>query len=393
MPKVTDAKVGFEITGDFPHAAWTEWMTYTGVTGGAQPFSLVKDSAITPDQGSVNPFVPGTAVLADNRSYRLLILPKGTDQSTIAAPLRDVPASNVLFSPTTGYSFAVANRVYNAFPGYNQGGAGGPKNIAVPDGASRRPHHGRGRRLLEPQPDPEPAAADGRCRAPVSRPPARSPSPTARPWGAGPGAGSSGYRRRSTRPSSTRSYIEFTRPPLIAGADVSSIPPPDSCAGYLGAATSTSQIGLIRIPKVATWFDTSNLTPSSTFVQEDTTYISLTQYGASPVDLCPGRSRPPPAWATSELLLDSSGGSTVVVWPRTLPDDQQQQVFALAKKNGWALRAWRRAGRCDHRQHAPADEGHLRVLPGRLHADGRPQGCALLLRRQHLVDEVGRRDR
>ena len=132
MPKVTDAKVGFEITGDFPHAAWTEWMTYTGVTGGAQPFSLVKDSAITPDQGSVNPFVPGTAVLADNRSYRLLILPKGTDQSTIAAPLRDVPASNVLFSPTTGYSFAVANRVYNAFPGYNQGGAGGPKNTPFP---------------------------------------------------------------------------------------------------------------------------------------------------------------------------------------------------------------------------------------------------------------------
>ena len=26
-----------------------------------------------------------------------------------------------------------------------------------------------------------------------------------------------------------------------------------------------------------------------------------------------------------------------MVWPRTLPDDQQQQVFALAKKNGWAL--------------------------------------------------------
>ena len=36
--------------------------------------------------------------------------------------------------------------------------------------------------------------------------------------------------------------IEFTRPPLLPGADVSSIPPPDNCAGYLGAATS------MRIP-------------------------------------------------------------------------------------------------------------------------------------------------
>lgn len=93
---------------------------------------MVKDSVISPDQGSDNPFVPGTPVLSADRGFRLLVVPQGTDQASLPASLKDVPAGNVLSSPTTGNSFILANRVYDAFPGYNQGGAAGPTSTPFP---------------------------------------------------------------------------------------------------------------------------------------------------------------------------------------------------------------------------------------------------------------------
>jgi hypothetical protein len=132
------------------------------------------------------------------------------------------------------------------------------------------------------------------------------------------------------------SQIEFTRPPLLPGADVASIPPPDNCAGYLGAATSTSQIGLIRMPHVAQWFDTSDLTPTTPFEQEQTTYVSFTQYGSGVSFYDPG-SPNTGSLANGELLVDSSGGTTILVWPPSLSSSQQKQVFAYAKANGWAV--------------------------------------------------------
>lgn len=335
VPRITDASVGFEITGDFPYAAWTEWMVYTGLGAGAQPFSVVKDSAITPDTGSVNPFVPGTRVLSERRAFRLLVLPKGTDQSTLGGSLRDVPASNVLTSPTDGRSFVLANRVYNAFPGYNQGGAAGPTNTPFPTVRAVDLATGEGTDCssLNLVPDP--------------KPPTEMPTEDTVPTGAvtladgstlgvGPGGGSTGTTGAEYAPALDPALIEFTRPPLLPGADVSTVPPADSCAGYLGAATSTTQVGLIRIPEVATWFDTTALDDSSVFVQEEATYVSLTQYGAAASTYAPGRPTTA-SLANEQLLLDASGGSTVVVWPRTLTADQQQQLVAHAAEQGWAV--------------------------------------------------------
>lgn len=132
VPKISDGSVGFEIAGSFPYASWTEWMVYTGLGAQVQPHSVVKDSDITPDSGSVNPFVVGTPVLSADREYRLLVVPDGTERSALAESLQDVPESNVLSSPTAGNSFVLANRVYNAFPGYNQGGAAGPTDTPFP---------------------------------------------------------------------------------------------------------------------------------------------------------------------------------------------------------------------------------------------------------------------
>jgi hypothetical protein len=132
IPKITDDPVALEITGQFPFAAWTSWTIYTDLQAGVQPFSVVRDAAITPDEGSVNPFVVGKPVLAPKRDYRLLVLPKGTDTATIDESLRDVPSSNILSRPTTGGYYVLANRVYNAFPGYNQGAQRAPRTPRSP---------------------------------------------------------------------------------------------------------------------------------------------------------------------------------------------------------------------------------------------------------------------
>jgi hypothetical protein len=332
VPKITEEPIGFEITGPFPYASWTEWMVYTGLGDKAQPYSVVKDSDIAPDSGSVNPFVPGTPVLSSDRDFRLLVVPDGTDLSDIDESLQEVPESNVLSSPATGKSFVLANRVYNAFPDYNQGGAAGPTDTPFPKVRAVDLDTGEGVdcSTLNLVPDPVSPAAmpDGSASA-------RTVTLGGDSFGAGPGAGSSGTGAEYA-PALDPTLIEFTRPPLLPGADVSSVPPADSCAGYLGAATSTTEIGLIRIPDVPTWFDTTDLDEDSEFVQQETTYISLTQYGASLSSYEPGE----PTTASlgnEELLVDANGASTIVVWPRTLTDAQQQQVFDVADRQGWAL--------------------------------------------------------
>jgi hypothetical protein len=342
VPKVTSEPIGFRISGPFPYAVWTSWTIYNAK---AQPFSLAKDSAITPDEGNVNPFVVGTPVLSAKRSFTLLVLPKGTDTSTIADSLRDIPASNIVASPTSGKFFIIANRVYNAFPGYNRGGAAGPTKTPFPEMKAINYETGDDVDCSDQNvlPSPKPPTEMPTTSA------TKSPSPAAIQLTDGTriAVGPQGSRRSEAGGEQSRQgaeyapeydpdKIEFTRPPLLPGADVPSIPPPDNCAGYLGAATSTSKIGLIRMPHVAQWFATDNLTPTTPFEQKETTYISFTQYGNGISVYDPG-SPNTGSLGDAELKADSAGGSTIVVWPRSLTPTQQQQVFAYAKRNGWAI--------------------------------------------------------
>jgi hypothetical protein len=83
LPMISDDPVALEITGQFPFAAWTSWTIYTDLQAGVQPFSVVRDADITPNEGSVNPFVVGKPVLAPKRDYRLLVLPEGIEPMTL----------------------------------------------------------------------------------------------------------------------------------------------------------------------------------------------------------------------------------------------------------------------------------------------------------------------
>lgn len=342
IPKVTADPIGFLISGHFPYAAWTSWTIYNGQ---AKPFSLAKDSDITPDDGSVNPFVVGTPVLSPHRNFRLLVLPKGTDTSEIAKSLQGIPASNIISSPTAGKFFIIADRVYNAFPGYNRGGAAGPTNTPFPEVKAINYKTGADvdcsqQNLL---PNPKPPTQMPTNAATTSPSPAAIKLTDGSTLPIGPqGSRKSGQGEDQAEqgaeyaPTLDADRIEFTRPPLLPGADVSSIPPPDNCAGYLGAATSVSEIGLIRMPHVAKWFQTAHLTPTTPFEQEQTTYISFTQYGSGISFYDPG-SPNTGSLANAELKVDKSGGTTILVWPRSLTSSQQKQVFAYAEKNGWVI--------------------------------------------------------
>jgi hypothetical protein len=334
VPKITDEPIAYEVSGDLPRAAWTSWMTYTGVDQGVQPYSLVKGASIEPENDGINNFVPDNLVLEENRVFRLLVLPDGVDQSTVAESLQSIPASNVLTSPTEGDAFVIANRVYGSFETFNPGGAGGLRNIPFPTTRAVNYETGEPVDCSDLNLVPDPRSADD---MPTERLATSTLATLEDDLGISVGPGPiPGREGAEYAPQLDPDLIEFTRPPLLAGADVSSIPPVDSCAGYLGAATSTNEVGLIRLPHVATWFDTRDIDEQSVFVQQEATYISMTQYGNAVGSYEPG-SPDSGSLANHELLVDETGGSTVVVWPRSLSEEEQQAVFDKADAEGWAI--------------------------------------------------------
>ena len=340
IPKVSPESdhVAFTVKGPLPYAAWTSWMVYTGQ---AQPYSLAGKTDITPDPGNVNPWAGApTPIASPNRDFTLLILPKGVEQSATADSLQDIAASNVLESPAntkSGPMWILANRVYQAFPGYDRGGSGGSGDSPFPtvravdyttgDGVPCAP--------LNQLPDV--------VQTPPTDPPATSP-PVLRdnlklknglPFDRLLGS-SSPADGMQFAPPNPKGLIQFTRPPLLPGADVSAIPPADNCAGYLGTPTPTDQISLIRMPHVATYFDTEKVTPDTPYKQTETDYVSFTQYGSAI-----GVYRPGTPFTTSladgELKVDDTGGSTILIWPRDLPAAERRKVVAYARQHGFAI--------------------------------------------------------
>ena len=133
------------------------------------------------------------------------------------------------------------------------------------------------------------------------------------------------------------------------------------------------------MPHVAEWFDTSNLTPQTLFEQEQTTYVSFTQYGNGISFYVPG-SPNTGSLANAELKLDKSGGTTILVWPRSLTASQQKQVFAYANAHGWAILRGGEVGPISTAEPVRPAEGRLAVLHGGYTPDPERKGRPVLLR-------------
>ena len=282
--------VGFLVDAQFPYAAWFSWTIYGE---NADAVSLATDHKINPDPGSINPFVNGNPVFAPNRHYRLLLLPPEIPPGrTVTPALADIP--NPITIPLEESVTVIAYRVFQAFPGYSLGGSDGPTNTPFPSVYAINYETGK---TLD-------------CSQYNAVPPTIGRLPTDTPdvynlYGTEPGRVSSGPDRRAltdaTRllhqvpgfadlqskigwqfaPEIDPALVTFTRVPLAAGADVSSIPPPDNCAGYLGARVDPRRIALIRIPHVTSFFETAALDTNTKFPDSEAAYISLTMYGAT----------------------------------------------------------------------------------------------------------------
>jgi hypothetical protein len=342
--------LGFLVEGEFPYAVWFSWTIY-GAQG--KPTSLVSDTAVVPEPGNVNPFIVGAHVLDNRRHYRMLLLPQG---ATAGSSLGDVP--NHLTLPGNVATATLAYRVYQAFPGHNQGGSSGATRTPFP--AVFAVNYKTGEKLS--------CSAYNAVPASIGRLPADTPniqnlygtdSSTAAEEASSfmaPEGGDSMTQEASDLPSTAAiqapplpiplkfefapqidpALVTFTRPPLAAGADVSSIPPPDNCSGYLGARLNPRRISIIRIPQVPTVFDPLQLNRHTRYPDAQGAYFSLVMYGAAIATYAPGKPFSA-SLADSELQPDFTGGATLVVWPRDLPIPEREQLFAYARANGWAL--------------------------------------------------------
>jgi len=129
--------------------------------------------------------------------------------------------------------------------------------------------------------------------------------------------------------------IEFYRPPasMVPYADASSPLTKHDCTGYLMATVFPDELALIHLPTVPVFFDNTNITPPTTFVEaqpEGVRYLSLGSYGASPLGAVENESIAGP-----DVKTLSAGGATFVAIPLGMSHADKQAVKQKANELGY----------------------------------------------------------
>jgi hypothetical protein len=345
--------IGFVVHGEFPHSVWSSWATYTGR---GDPFSVTNlvnnppkntNNPAVADPGSIDPFTNGQPMLGTPRNFTLLFRPEGYTGAT-APTLAGIPTSsinpaNIKPYPVTsnaGKFWLLANRVYVAFPGYNPGGSTKSTfptvtavNLATGAEVDCQTYNVGPDRLQRPPTNPPDALFYGNR-------PTRVVLKNGSVW-----VGSDGSQRGGGQfsPPSPKGLLVFTRPKALPGGDLATIPPPDNCSGYVGASLNPGVISLIRFPHIANYTDGLNVTSSSTYPNPvdpsrpwEASYESLVQYGAASGIYKPGSPNTATV-ADAEFKVDSTGGSTIVIWPRILGKAAKLRVVRYANRKKWAI--------------------------------------------------------
>lgn len=352
--QAAEDRIGFLVRGQFVHAVWSSWLVYGR---DAQPFSganLVNNppantnGAIVADPGSIDPFEPGQPMLGTPRNFTLLFEPEGYPDSGLAPGLDGTPTASIAPSNRKHYPlaseanyWALANRDYQAFPRYNPGGSsrGTFPTVTAVKLETGEPVDCQAYNLLPPK--LQRAPTDPPDQLNYGRVPIRIALRNGAHFDLLGDLGGGG--RTQFAPKNPHGLVQFARAPLGPGADVATVPPSDSCSGYLATRTSTRLVSLVRIPHIANYTETQGLTPSSTYPNPvrpgqpwQAAYISLSMYGSSSGLYLPGDPHTS-SIADGEFEPDRTGGSTVLIWPRNLSRRQQARVFAYAKEKGWAI--------------------------------------------------------
>ena len=356
--------IGFLTRGEFPHGVWTSWMAYTGK---ATPFDVANfinnppantNNPIVADKKSVQPFADGSLMQANPRNFTVLWVPsqyKGKINKTLdGTKYKNIDPRNIKKYPSPEDNinpeqpgepanwWGLANRNYNRFTGfnYNPGGTYSdtfPVTTAVnlktgeavdcqaynqlPDLLQRSPY------------DPPTELNYGKV-------PERIALKNGEFINGGLIGSDDGMQYGPTNPDG---LVQFTLPKLLPGADVATIPPPNNCSGYLGTRTDVRKISLIRIPHVANYTKNEGINNSSVFPNPvkqpwEAAYTSVTLYGTSSQFYLPGEPESA-SLSGSEMKPDSTGGSTIVVWPRNLERDPiaKRRLVKYAEEQGWAM--------------------------------------------------------
>jgi hypothetical protein len=291
--------VAYKVTGQFSHSATEVFTAYNDLLDIVSPAYVINDRDIIPDPGSVNPFVPGTRVMAPNRNFTMYFWP---DSIPVPAGLK-----NVVLYPTKPEDpggvarWSLALRMYHMQPGYSAP-AETPLITAVSAANPSRP-----------------------VRCPLTR------AGTLASQVVGFYAHRAKYGPIESPPEPpTGDKVYFTRYPAAFFVGLDGYPGtlPYGCAQYLTATVPLNQISVTTMHKVPEFFNNDQVTPASIMKDYPIRYQSLTDSYFT-VNGVLYRS----LWTNTIDSVYTSNGEWVVVWlpsePRLTPA-QERAVRAVA---------------------------------------------------------------
>ncbi len=350
--------IGFVVHGQFQHVAWTSWTAYTGHSVPYSVDNFVNNSPantynpIQPDPGSANPFAVGQPMLGTGL-FTLLFKPAGY-KGAVAPSLggiatASINAANIKPYPTKGHGsdsnfWMIVDQTYQAVTGHGYNPAGTTKStfptVTAVNLSTGAPVDCQKYNVIPDQYQATPANPPG---APsYGKNPTKITLKNGSAFTPSGDLGANGGASRHA-PTNPKNRVVFTRPPIGSGSDVSTVPVTQGCADYLGTASSTTKLELIRIPHLANYTDNSNVTAKSTYpnpLEPDeawqAAYESYVQYGTSSGAYHP-ETLNNAAMADGEFSPDHTEGSTILSWPRKLSSSAQQQVLSYAKSHDWAI--------------------------------------------------------
>jgi hypothetical protein len=291
--------VAYKFTGQFPHSTTLNFTAYNNLIDINSPAYALNDASIVPDPGSVNPFVPGTRVMAPNRNYTVWAWP---DNVPVPAGMK-----NVILYPTKSEDpgglarWTIVTRMYYQQPGYSAR-AEQPTITAVSATNPNQP-----------------------VRCPLIKPGAIANNVV----GYLAHQDKYGFNPAPPEPANSNKIL-FTRYPGAYGVGLDGFPGylPKGCANYLVATVPINQMSVTTMHKVPEYYDINKVTPRTVMKDYPIRYQSTLDTYFTPN----GRLYRSLGTNTNESVYTAKG-EWVNVWlpsePR-LPAAQERAVRAKA---------------------------------------------------------------
>lgn len=347
----------YVVEGDFPYSNWMAWYLYSAK---GVPLFKFSDTAITPDQGSTNPFVDGNPILAPERSYHIYFMPSSTPASVVTS-MQD-EGKNVALLPTSESTpdVVIVSRSYWPFSNdglgaYDRFGYRGPTDTPSPTITAYLTDATTGELTDTPVEDcsaqsvlPEKVWYDADTKSPVITF-VDAPVPTQQEisdlphWLLQTGS-VSGSMGAEFPPSPVVEEVQFYRNVAAHApfADVQSAPapgdPPDACGGYVMANLPNDVVSLVHIPKVPSFPDYSGATASTlnTSNSDDVQFYSIVIYGGTKQLDAFGTVKNSQI-GNRQIKQDADGSATVVLYPNMATSEEIDRIDAVVTANGWNL--------------------------------------------------------